>query len=150
MVEYSFDKFAAEGNIFLNKLSTRLGYPENSSKAARVLKSVLHALRNRLTPEESVQFISQLPLFLKALYVDGWKMGAQKERIRHLEEFLVDIRKEDRMLFTEDFANLSEVKEAVSIVMGLLGEYVSPGEIKDIRAILPKEIGQFLGHALTY
>jgi len=149
MVEYNFDKFAAEGNVFLHKLDSRLGYPENPNKAARVLKAVLHAIRNRLTPEESVQLISQFPLFLKALYVDGWKIGASRERIRHLEEFLVDIRKEDRQLFSEDFGDLSEVKEATSIVMGLLGEYVSPGEAKDIRAILPKEIGQFLEQALT-
>ena len=150
MDQYKFDKFAAEGNVFLSRLATRLGYPENESKAARVLKSVLYAIRNRLSLEESLQFISQLPLFLKALYVDGWRMGVRKERIRHLEEFLADIRREDRKLFTEDFQNLSEVKLATSIVMGMLGEYTSPGELKDIRAILPNEIGEFLEQAFAY
>ena len=150
MDQYSFDKFAVEGNAFVSRLASRLGYPENQNKAARVLKSVLRALRNRLSPEESMQFISQLPLFLKALYVDGWKIGARKERIRHVEEFLVDVRKENRQLFTEDFHNLSDVKEATSVVMGMLGEFISPGELKDIRTILPKEIGEFLEKAMTY
>lgn len=57
--------------------------------AARIIRSVLHALRNRLSHQESFQLIAQLPMALKAVYVDGWKIKKEFQRISHLNEFQI-------------------------------------------------------------
>ncbi len=66
-----FEKYAAKGNEFINKLAEHLNDPDNRDRAGRILRSVLRALRNRLTVEESLQLISQLPMAIKAVYVEG-------------------------------------------------------------------------------
>jgi uncharacterized protein (DUF2267 family) len=150
MKQYNFNQFAAEGNEFINKLATKLGDSNNKARANRILKSVLHELRNRITPEESIQLISQLPFFLKAVYVDGWKVSGRQKRIKTLDEFLQAILERNRKLSVNDFEHIYEVKEATSVVLAMIGEYVSRGELKDIKEVLPREIGDFIFKGTTH
>ena len=83
----NFEKYAQESNKFLREVSDELQTREDTDHAYRVLRSVFHTLRDILTSEESMHLISQLPMYLKALYVDGWNMQGKK-RIRSMEEFL--------------------------------------------------------------
>lgn len=43
---------------------------DDSEKASRILVAILHGLREIITLEESLQFILQFPMFLKAVYVN--------------------------------------------------------------------------------
>jgi len=81
-MQINFDKYAQTGRDFVKKIATKLGDPDDLEVAGRLLRSTLHVLRDQSTPEESVQFISQLPMFVKALYVDGWKLASKKGRVR--------------------------------------------------------------------
>ena len=56
----NFEKYARTGKEFVNKVAFELGDDRNTAKASRILRSTLHVLREQSTPEESVQFISQL------------------------------------------------------------------------------------------
>jgi uncharacterized protein (DUF2267 family) len=44
-----FNKFAKDGTKFIKELAKELGYPEDTARAGRVLRSILQALRNQLT-----------------------------------------------------------------------------------------------------
>ena len=44
--------------------------------AARALRAVLHALRDRLTVEEGAQLAAQLPTLIRGIYYEQWKPGA--------------------------------------------------------------------------
>ena len=88
-----FEQYAAKGNEFLSVLANELELPRDRS--ARILRSVLHVLRRHLSVEESLQVVSQLPMMLKAVYVDGWNPSVPR-RIKHIDEFLDEIKKEDR------------------------------------------------------
>lgn len=74
----NFTQFAAEANTFLKKYAKEMNLANNTDKAGRILSSILHALRDVITTEESLQLISQFPMFLKAVYVNGWTI--QKNR----------------------------------------------------------------------
>ena len=82
-----FKKFAEKGNQFLNELAKELGHPEDTAMAGRKLRAVLHATRDQLTTEESLQLLAQLPLFLKAIYVENWKRASKKKRKKHVEQW---------------------------------------------------------------
>lgn len=138
---YNFEKFAGKANEFVKDVAERLGEPENPERASRVLKAVLRALRNRITVEESLQLISQLPMFLKGIYVDGWKAKEYKRK-KHISEFIDEIIEEAGPTGTYDFPTEAAAIKAITAVFSVIKDQVSEGEIKDIRAIFPTELKQ--------
>jgi len=137
-----FGKYALTGSKFVKKVAIELGDKENTSRAGRILRAVLHVLRDQSTPQESMQFISQLPMFIKAIYVDGWRLGSDKGRVGHLDDFITAVRNEAA---SDDFLNEESCLEAIQAVFRVIREYVSDGEIEDLRRTLPEEIRVLLG-----
>ena len=70
----NFNQYANEGNAFLNAYTEHMGFGPDKDKAGRILSATLYALRDIIPFEESLQLIAQLPMFLKAVYVNGWTM----------------------------------------------------------------------------
>lgn len=138
-----FDKFAAKGNEFLNLVAERLGVPGEKEMAGRIVRSVFHVLRKQITVEESFELIAQLPMMLKAVYVDGWKLS-EAERHRTVESFTQAVMFADGAAVQKDFPDDETAKDAIAVVFSVLAQYVSEGELKDIAAVLPKELKAFL------
>lgn len=141
-----FDKYAGAGNKVVRLLADDL--QTSREKAGRILTAVLHSLRKRLTVQESFQLMAQLPMALKAVYVDGWKYAEPFKRIHHVDEFLDEIRIEDGQTAGYDFGNNEEAKKAVTAVFRVLNLFVSDGEVEDVVAVLPKELKEFVREAL--
>ncbi len=141
-MSYNFEKYASKGNEFVNIIAEDLKVPKE--KAGRIIRAVFHALRNRISHEESFQLLAQLPMALKGAYVDGWKFEKDYLRITHLTDFLDEIRKEDGELAGFDFGNDGTAKLAVIAVFKALSYFISEGELDDIFAALPKEIREFI------
>ncbi|HET6990025.1 MAG TPA: DUF2267 domain-containing protein, partial [Bacteroidia bacterium] len=125
---FNFDKYANTGKQFMHELTEELGYANEPERAARVLKSVLHTLRDHLTIEESLQLLAQLPMFLKAVYVDGWS-GKQHKKIKHLNDFLSEIHQHDGFPAADDFGDGKETLALTVMVFLMLRKYVSEGEM---------------------
>lgn len=142
-----FEKYAAKGNEFVNLVAGDLKTPRE--KAGRITRAVLHALRNHLTHEESFQLLAQLPIALKGIYVDGWKFDKNSTRIRHIGDFLDEVRKEDQQQAGYDFGNNKNAQTAVAAVFKAMDNFVSEGEFEDIIAMLPKELKEFVKDSLA-
>ncbi len=136
----NFEKYAAKGNLFIKELAQELGEPDNRAKAGRVLKAVLKALRNRLSHEESMHLLAQLPMCIKALYVDGWKLTQSPEKIRSVEEFIEEVRKHDVPRGELDFADKEQALKAVKAVFRVIKRHISDGEAQDVEAELPRQL----------
>lgn len=133
----NFEKHAAKGNEFVHRLAIRLGDEKNRDRASRVLRCVLRALRNHLSIEESFQLMAQLPMAIKALYVEGWAPGHVHSRIKTIEELAEVVRIEDRLSVENDFPGVSDALEGIEAVIKTMADYVSAGELHDIVAVLP-------------
>lgn len=144
----NFNKMAEKGTEFVKDLAIELGYPEDQKRAGRVLKSILHALRNQLTVEENIQLLAQLPVFLKGVYVESWSLHSTSKKPKNFEEFYHEIRKIDKMAALHDFRTDDDIDNAISVVFMSLRRYVSLGELDDIRAILPKDLKFMLNSVL--
>ncbi|MBK8966840.1 MAG: DUF2267 domain-containing protein [Lewinellaceae bacterium] len=81
---FNFHKYVADGEHFVKEVAVELQCPGDTGKAGSILRAVLHAFRNRVPPGESLQLIAQLPMLIKAVYVDGWQMKAESRTLRHL------------------------------------------------------------------
>jgi uncharacterized protein (DUF2267 family) len=136
-----FDKYAQEGNEFINYLANKLEHPKERQQTAIILKAVLHTLRDRLTIGESLNLLAQLPMALKGVYVDNWKYMEQPKRIKTTEEFKEEVKKEQEKLGESQFNWDMPTKEIVKTVLGAISErYLSEGEVNDIMAQLPEEM----------
>lgn len=136
----NFNKYVQDGEQFLKEIARETGHPADVAKAGRILRAVLHAFRNRLAPSESLQLISQLPMLIKAIYVDGWRISDEAKRLRHLGDFIEAVREEGGPATINDFVTDREVEHAIHAVFAVLKNHVSKGEIQDVVATLPAEL----------
>jgi uncharacterized protein (DUF2267 family) len=136
----NFDKYAQTGKEFVNRVAFELGDESDTERAGRLLRGTLHALRHQSSPEEAMQFMSQLPMFIKALYVDGWNLGSHKHHVRHLGDFIDEVYSQNGL--SDDITSESDQRklEDIQAVIRVLEEYVSHGEVTDFRHTLPKEL----------
>ncbi len=141
-----FEKYAIKGNEFVHLVSDELKIPKDI--ASRIIRAVFHALRNRLTHEESFQLLAQLPMVLKGVYVDGWKFDNTFHKIKHIEDFLDEVRKEDGGTAGYDFGNDLRTKNSVSAVFKALHYFVSEGEMKDMIAMLPVDLKKLIRESI--
>ncbi|RXP63591.1 DUF2267 domain-containing protein [Lutibacter sp. HS1-25] len=134
----NFNQFAVEANSFMKVYAEKLNITDKD-KAGRILSSVLHGLREVISTEESLQLIAQLPMFLKAVYVNGWS-GHKKQKIKTLIEFIDLINRYDGNTAVHDFESDEITTKYIKITFLALRKYVSFGELNDIRTELPKEL----------
>jgi len=138
----NFNQYATEGNTFLKEYTKEMNLGKDRDKAGRILASILHSLRDIISTEESLQFIAQLPMFLKAVYVNGWTLrGKKKLKIKHMADFIDLVRKYDGPAAINDFEYSDEVAEQyIDTTFIYLRKYISLGEMEDIRDGLPKDL----------
>ena len=135
-----FNKYTAHGNQFLTQLADELNMPIDKERALRTLKAVLHSLRNRISPEESSQFIAQLPMMIKAIYVDGWQIGKHQKRISNFDEFVSEVYELGGGYRGTTFGDRLEAERAIQSVLKILKQYISEGEFDDILVSLPAKL----------
>ncbi|HEX6915687.1 MAG TPA: DUF2267 domain-containing protein [Chitinophagaceae bacterium] len=137
-----FDHYAAKGNELLHRIEDGIELPKE--QAFRILRAVLHALRNLLPVQESMHLLAQLPMALKSIYVESWKLTDTGNRSHRLSEFIDEIRRLDDGLAAFDLGDDESARRKVGVVLRVLGDYISPGQLRDVIACLPDEVKQFL------
>ncbi|SHI77768.1 Uncharacterized conserved protein, DUF2267 family [Arenibacter nanhaiticus] len=146
-----FNQYANEGTAFLRDYSQEMELSTDMDRAGRILTATLHALRDIIPMEESLQFMAQLPMFLKAVYVNGWSLKKKGPKIKHLPEFIDLVREYDGSMAAYDFDYSNEMAEAyISTTFIYLSKYVSMGELLDIRDTLPKELKPLIPSKLIF
>ncbi|MDV7139562.1 DUF2267 domain-containing protein [Maribacter sp. TH_r10] len=137
----NFNQFAVEGNTFLKNYTKEMNLGQDTDKAGRILSSILHALRDIIPVEESLQLIAQFPMFLKAVYVNGWTIRKERPKIKKMADFIDLVRKHDGVSAINDFEYSDDVAEQyIDTTFILLRKYISLGEMEDIRDGLPKDL----------
>ena len=129
----SFSNTFQKTHEWLRELMRELDW-QDEHKAYLALRSVLHALRDRLTVEEASQLGAQLPMLVRGFYYEGWTPTGKPVKERHQEQFLGHIR--------EPFRNDEKVvpEKLARAVFRLLSSHISRGEIDDVKHTLPAEL----------
>lgn len=136
------DKYAIKGNEFLSLLKYELNSTDD--KALRILKCVLHNIRDHISWRNSLQLISQLPMMIKAVYVDQWNYTEHPTHMHHLYDLFDDIRAHDRDLAEYDLGDYNAVSAAAKAVFRTMNYYLPEGAMEDVIAVMPEEIKQFI------
>jgi uncharacterized protein (DUF2267 family) len=137
----NFEKYAAHGNAFVNEVAEELSIPGDAETAGRILRAVLWTLRTRLSQAESFDLIAQLPMMLKAVYVDGWKPHSGPDKhVRSVEDFVEEMMVQAGPTALRDLPNPIRAQHCASAVFRVLKRHVSPGEAEDVAGQLPKAL----------
>ncbi|MBT1698792.1 DUF2267 domain-containing protein [Fulvivirgaceae bacterium PWU4] len=131
------EEYVLKGNEFIRHVARELNDAENTDHASRVIVSVLHTLRDILSPGESLHLISQLPLYIKAAYVDGWKPGIAQMQPGSMADLLDQLRSQDEHIAERYLISDDTAKQEVQAVIRVLKKYLSEGEARNIIARLP-------------
>ena len=140
-----FEDYAAKGNKIVNEIATEIGFPDEKKLATRLLRSTLHTLRDRLTVQEAFQFMAQLPMILKAVFVEGWKYHEKPNRIRHIKDFVKEVIHQDMPAGHHDIGTAKDGENAVRAVFKVIGSHISEGEVEDIIKSMPPELRDLWG-----
>ncbi len=127
------DKSVEDANIWIKELDHKMGWADRK-RSFRLLRTMLHALRDRLTVAEAAHLGAQLPTLIRGVYYEEWRPSklpvheyTQKDFLAHLEQ-----------AFTTD--PIHDPAEAAQAVFDLLESHVSAGEIEDVKKVLPPKI----------
>lgn len=129
IIERSVEK----AHIWLKELAEELGV-EDRQYAYRVLRAVLHALRDRLTVDVAAKLAAQLPTMIRGIYYENWDPSRTPLPIHDVDAFLDHVVREGRM------SGETEASVAVTAVARVLREHVTEGEIDDVLAVLPDKL----------
>ncbi|WP_281951910.1 DUF2267 domain-containing protein [Nitrosophilus kaiyonis] len=141
----NFEKDVQKAHEFLKELSQEIGCAGDERRAGRVLRAVLRVLRRRVSPEEYMDFIAQLPMCIKAMAVDGWKLSSFPDKnIKSAEDFIKAVMDEDKRASENDFGDEEQANDIVKKVFHFLKKHISSGEVKDMEAELPKAVKELI------
>ena len=88
-----FDTTVQDTNLWLKAIMDRL-HTDDRHLAYLALRATLHALRDRLGPENAVHLAAQLPMLVRGLYYEGWRLAASQTKERTRADFLEHVRSE--------------------------------------------------------
>ena len=129
VIECSVEKTHA----WLTELSEELGV-EDDNYSYRVLRGVLHALRDRLSVDVMAQLAAQLPTLIRGIYYESWDPSHLPTRAHEVDAFL------ERVVHEAHLESEIEASFAVSAVMRVLQAHLTPGTMDAARAVLPESL----------
>jgi len=131
----TFDKTVQETNLWVKSLMQMLD-TRDRHLAYMSLRGVLHALRDRIGPENAVHLGCQLPMLVRGMYFEAWHMAGTPTKERHKDQFLERVRAG----FPKKAHAKLDVEKLTRAVFGVMWEKVEPGEVAKIIKVLPKQI----------
>jgi uncharacterized protein (DUF2267 family) len=129
-----FDRTLETTHIWLNEICTDLG--PDKQVAWKVLSTVLHKLRDRLTINLAAHLGAQLPLLVRGIYYDQFEPGKMPSEFRSRDDFVAEVAE-----WLSDTRPV-DPEEAIRSVFRVLSRHISEGQIGKVRDALPKGLRQ--------
>src|SRR5438067_5265966 len=129
-----FDRTVEITHVWLNEICNDLG--PDKQLAWKVLSTVLHKLRDRLTVNLAAHLGAQLPLLVRGVYYDQFEPSRMPTEFRSREEFIAEVAE-----WLSDTRPVDPV-EAIRSVFRVLSRHISEGQINKVRDALPKSLRQ--------
>ena len=80
----TFDKTEQESNLWLKDVMERLNTYDRRH-AYSTMRAVLHAVRDRIGPENAAHLGAQLPMLLRGLFYEGWDLAVLDVLSKHID-----------------------------------------------------------------
>ncbi|WJI42566.1 MULTISPECIES: DUF2267 domain-containing protein [unclassified Mesorhizobium] len=126
-----FTHAAQQAQQWVRELAGDLSWSEPSS--CRLLRCVLHSVRDWLSQAEMADLSAQLPVLVRGIYFEGWKPSAPAcERTKR--DFILSVRN------SFGYDDEIDFDVAINAVFKLLDRHISHGEIVQVRNSMKKSL----------
>ena len=136
-----FDKTLETTHVWLNEIMKDLG--PDKQVAWKVLSTVLHKIRDRLTVNLAAHLGAQLPLLVRGVYYDQFEPSKMPNECRNREEFIAEVAE-----WLSDTRPV-DPDDAARAVFKVLSRHISEGQIEHVKQALPKSVRQMWEEAVT-
>jgi len=133
----TFDKTVQESNLWLKDVMERLNTYDRHH-AYSTMRALLHALRDRIGPQNAAHLGAQLPMLLRGLFYEGWDPTGKPTKERHESAFLAHIARE-----LPRAAGPGEIEQGALAVLDVLSKHIDRGAAVKLAAILPQDLRRF-------
>ncbi|MBB3146814.1 uncharacterized protein (DUF2267 family) [Phyllobacterium trifolii] len=129
----AFTHGAQQAQQWVNELDDDLNW-DDKGRAYRLLRSVLHTLRDFLSIEEVADLSAQLPIVIRGVFFEEWDPSTAPVWKRKKQDFIEQV--------ASDFKNdpLDNSNVAVAAVFKLMDRHISQGEITQVRNSMQKSL----------
>lgn len=127
------DEAVQSANIWINETDERTGW-DNKQRSYRLLRSVLHVIRDHLSVGEAADLGAQLPTMIRGIYYEGWRPANNPVKMRTAADFTARVQE----AFKPD--PLGDETDAVTAVMDVLDAHVTEGEMNDVKSAFSARI----------
>jgi uncharacterized protein (DUF2267 family) len=120
---------------WIDDLTRRLGWHDRE-KVYLAFVATLHALRDSLPIHEAVFLGDYLPILLRGLYYEGWRLSKYssfKNRDAFLERIQEGVHRDPGI----------DAEHVARAVLALLAERLPASELEDVKAVTPKALRAF-------
>jgi uncharacterized protein (DUF2267 family) len=128
-----FDTTVQETNLWLKAVMEGL-HTDDRHLAYLALRATLHALRDRVGPENAVHLAAQLPMLVRGLYYEGWRLAASQTKERTRADFLEHVRAELPR------GSAIDANVAARAVFRVMWQKLDLGEVGKVIDLLPEEL----------
>ncbi|MDQ2091024.1 DUF2267 domain-containing protein [Marimonas arenosa] len=132
------DDSAQQANVWINEVDAATGW-DHKQRAYRLLRSVLHVVRDHLSVDEAAQLAAQMPVMIRGIYYEGWNPSKTPMAIRSADAFVERVQRD----FETD--PLGDADHAIAAVMSVLRKHVSAGEMEDVEQSFTTQIRALFG-----
>lgn len=140
--QVNLEKHCNEMMFWLTELADYMRVPGRTDWAYKALKAVLHTVRDRTTIQEVFHLSAQLPLLIRGIYFEGYKPEGKPEKM-NAQEFM------ERINLKIKPSVETPALEVFRAVLFVLYDKISPGELDDIRASMPKDLQKLWENLMT-
>lgn len=128
------DRTINDTNLWLNHIQDS-GAAQNKQEAYHALRSVLQALRDRLTIELTASLSAQLPVLIRGLFFEGFTPAIQPLDYRSITEWRAAVRAIAGIDFSDE-----RIDEATTAVFAATQEHLDSDLTEKIFTMLPKPV----------
>ncbi|ELR73722.1 hypothetical protein C900_01332 [Fulvivirga imtechensis AK7] len=122
-MDINYDKLATNDNSCIDNIKQELNIDCNY-KAGKLVGRVLHTIRDSLTYSQSAELIQKLPDDLKIIYVSDWKLNHRQLRLKHLDNLVEEVIKNDQRHAQQVLHGEVSALYAILITLKILNRYV--------------------------
>lgn len=127
------DNAVEDANAWINEVDRRTGWG-HKQRAYRLLRQVLHVIRDHLSPDEAAQLGAQFPVLVRGIYYEGWNPSKTPVKERSRDGFVAKVQE----AFHTD--PLDDAQDAIAAVIAVLDDHISRGEMEDVKSTFTTEI----------
>ena len=127
------DTAAGDTNTWVNEVDYRTDWG-TKQRSYRLLRQVLHVIRDHLSVDEAAQFGAQLPTLIRGIYYEGWDPSKTPVIERSPDGFIERVQ----AAFQAD--PMDDAEHAIAAVIDVLDAHISEGQMDNVKHTFTKKI----------